>query len=332
MLMVVNDVVFSMEVWDWYHNRKDKLKMENNIPINVFRPWLKEHHQNGIDKVSTYGELTGWDFLELINELLMIYTDIHERPLGDHVTMEQQYIELSAIETSLIYWVFTEGHAKEDFGPDMRNEYLDSNRMAFNQKFHVEMCYTMKAIWQGYHDLKKLLNGKEITDLDILNILTMENYEEDEVVDEFIKKVIRQAYGGDFDEFIIAVMERIKFQTMKENHEKLAKIKAYELFGKEDFEKMLPEYEIWRMLYNNYFDEVEDIYKLFYQKFLGHCIQYVLLDYLSWDSEDSGIYYIPVYKYYCDKELTEATQNIRLLIDMEKIRARIKKLYKIRIK
>ena len=190
----------------------------------------------------------------------------------------------------------------------------------------------MKAIWEGYHNLKKMLKGKEITDTEELNIFNVENVVEDTVMDEFIKKVIRQAYGGDFDEFIIAVMERIKDKTMKENHEKLAKIKAFELFGKEDFDQRYPESETWRLLFNNYFDEVEDIFKLFYEKFLGQCIMYVFLDYLSWDETEANIKVIPIYQRYCDMELTKNTSNIRWLVDMEKVSKRIKQLYKIRIR
>ena len=331
MLMVVNDVCFSMEVWDWYHNRKDKFSKENNAEINVYREWLLEQHNSLENYVSSYGELNGWDFFEFFKNIFMLYTGIHPKPLDQKFSFQDQHDELMAIEKMLLYWVFTEGHEKEDFGPDMRKEYLDSNRMAFNQKFHVECCYMMKAIWHGFHELKKKLKNIEIADIEEITVFDLENVADDNTVDEFMKKVIRQAYGGDFDEFIISVMERIKYKTMNENHEKLAKVKAYELFGKEDFDQKIPESESWRMLFNTYFDDVEDIYHLFYEKFIGDCIMYVFIDYLSWDEKEADIVFIPVYKRYCNIALTKNTKNIRWLIDMEKIKKRIKQLYKIRI-
>lgn len=333
MFVVVNDVAFSMEVWDWYHNRMDKVTPENHIEIKVFRPWLKEQHRTGQDMIRTYGQLNGWDFFEFFKEIFMLYTDIQETPLSREVTFQQQEKELMALENRLLYWALTEQHEKEDFGPDMRQEYLDSNRMAFNKKFHLEVCYMMKAIREGFNGLKKKLNDVEMEDIDEINEFTAEADFDNEEVDTFIKKVIRQAYGGDFDEFIIAVMERIKFLTMKDNHEKLAKLKAFEIFGREDFEQKIPESETWRMLFNNYFDEVEDIYNLFYTKFIGHCVMYMYLDYLSWDdSQKSGIDYIPIYKQYCDGAREQSSTNIRYFIDKEKIIKRIQKLYKIRIR
>lgn len=331
MLMVVDDVAFSMEVWDWYHNRKDKLTPSNSTKINVFRPWLKEKHISGQDYIATYGEIPGYDFYEFLHEIFMLFTDIQVKPIEKHYSMDDMYVELMAIENLVLYWAMTEGHEKKDFGSEMRNELLNDKTMAFNRKFHTECCYKMKAIWQGYHDLKKLLGGIDVNEIPEIDIFTITDHVEDADMDKFMKSVIRIGYGGDFDEFIISVMERIKFLTMKENHEKLAMIKGFEIFGIEDFETKLPYSETWRRLFTNYFDDVEDIFKLFYEKFIGHCVLFMFNDYLSWDDKAAGIKYIPIYKLYCDESMSKASINIRFFINQEKIKQRIFKLYKIRL-
>lgn len=329
-MLVVDDVVFSMEVWDWYNIRKNNISFQNNTQIKVFRPWMKEKYNSGNEYLDTYGELSGWDFYVFLNEIFMLYTDIQLKPMDKKYDTDDMFIELKAIENLVIYWALTEGHEREDFGTEMRNELLNSNTMSFNRKFHVESCYKMKAIWQGYNDLVKLLDNITVSSIPEIDIFLLENNVDDKEMDEFMKIIIRESCGGDFDEFIIAVMERIKFITMKENHEKLAMVKGFEIFGIEDFETKLHYSEIWRRLFTVYFDEVEDIFSLFYEKFVGHCVLFTFIDYLSWDN--TTIKYIPIYKLYGDHELTQASTNIRFFINPENVKKRIYKLYKIRIK
>lgn len=330
MLMVVDDVVFSMEVWNWYHERRDRVKGENDVKINVFRPWLKEKHRAGEEYMATYGEFQGYDFYEFLHEIFMLFTDIQLTPIERHHTIKALHDELIAIEDMVLYWALTEDHERDEFGPDMRNELLNDKTMSFNRKFHIESCYKMKAIWEGFNSLKAFLGPTEVKDIPEVDIFKMVDIIEDHDMDEFIKNIIRLGYGGDFDEFIISVMERIKFLTMKENHEKLAMIKGYEIFGIEDFETKLPYSETWRRLFTNYFDEVEDIFKLFYERFVGPCVLFLYNDYLSWD-DMGGIKYIPIYKLYTNESQSQCSTNIRFFIDQEKIRNRIFKLYKVRI-
>lgn len=335
MLLVVDDIVTSMDVWEWYHSRKDSVTRENNMVISAFRPWLNENQQTGEGFIESYGELLGYDFYLFLHEVFKLFTDIQLKPIDRAFTVNDIEKELLAIENRVVFWALTEGHEKADFGPDMRNELLNSNTMSFNRKFHVEAFYKMKAIWKGFHDLKKCLqstlqvgNVYEIPEVDIFK--TVERYDDDEM-DAFLKIIIRLGYGGDFDEFIISVMERIKFITMNEYHEKLALIKAFEMFGKEDFDVKLPYSETWRMLFNDYFDDVEDIFKSFYERFTGHCVLFTFIDYLSWDHESCGINYIPIYKLYTDTRGTNSSSNIRFFINPESVRRRIRKLYNIRV-
>lgn len=331
MFLVVDDMPFTMEAWKWYHERMNRVNSENHFKIDVFRPWLKEDHREGEDYIDTYGQLSGWDFYEFLVQLYMVYTDIHSVAMDTKVTFEEQEMELRAVEDRVIYWALTVKHDKEDFGPGMRSEYLDSNRMAFNQKFHIESYYMLRIMWNGLERCKKALGGVEMQSIPVVNIF---NYTGDlGDVDEFIKKVIREAYGGDFDEFIISVMDKIKYDTMTPEHEKMAKIRAFELFGNEDFEKQIPSSETWRLLHNTHFDDVEDVYRLFYEKFRGPCIMYLYSDYLSWvESSDTMINYIPVYKQYTDEMMDTADVDIRYFVDVGRIRDRIKRLYNIRIR
>lgn len=320
MFMIINNIAFSMEVWDWYHNRKHDVTATDNTLISTFKQLM------AVPAVKCYGDLDGWEFFEMLTEVYKFYTDIHEKVLDKNITFDMQEKELMALEKRIVFWAITEGHEKADFGKDVRGEYLDSKRMAFNQKFHVECCYMMKSIWLSFNNLKIALNGSEMRDIGEINIYNSMHELNDEEIDEFIKKVIRHAYGGDFDEFIISVMERMKSRKMNKYHEKIAKVKAYELFGKEDFDTCISKSETWRMLFNNYFDGKEDVYVEFYNAFIGDCISFLYLDYLSWDME---IDYIPVYKQYCNKNHTLTSQNIRFFIDIGKISSQIKKLYSI---
>jgi hypothetical protein len=328
-MLVVDDVVFSMEVWDWYHNRKDNLSLENDTNIKVFRPWMKEKYNSGSDYIQTYGELSGWDFYELLHNIFMLFTDIHLTPMDGQYTTADMFIELKSIENQIIYWALTEGHNADDFGKEMRNELLNSNTMSFNRKFHVESCYKMKCIWQGHKELVEILDNVVVSSLPGIDIFTMENIIDDTEIDEFMKMVIKESCGHDFDEFIISVMERMKFNKIKQYHEKLAMVKGYEIFGIEDFETKLSYSETWRRLFPAYFDEVEDVFSLFYENFLGPCILHIYNDYLSWDH--NNVKYIPIYKLYGDPALNRVSTNIRYFIKPADIKKRILKLYKIRI-
>lgn len=328
-MLVVDNIVFSMDVWDWYHIRKNNLTFENNTKIKAFRPFMKKKYNSGDLYIDTYGELTGWDFHEFLHEIFMLFSDIHSVPVEQHITTDEMFIELTSIENLIIFWAMTEGHEMKDFGNGMRNELLNKNTMSFNRKFHVESCYKMKAIWQEYKGIVKLLDGKETKSLEEVDIFLLDDRKTDKDMDSFMKIIIKQSCGQDFDEFIIAVMERIKFMTMKENHEKLAMIKGYEIFGIEDFETKLAYTEIWRRLFPTYFDEIEDVFGLFYEKFMGQCVMYLYHDYLGCSNE--SIRYIPIYKLYGDEKLSSVSTNIRYYINTDIINKRIFKLYKDRI-
>lgn len=329
-MLIVDDVVFSLEVWEWYHDRKNDIIFENNTQIKVFRPWMKEIFNTGDEYIDVYGELSGYDFYEFLHEIFMLFTDIQTTPMDKKYSTNDIYNELVAIEALVVYWALTEGHKKEDFGIDMVDDLLNSDTMAFSRKFHVESCYKMKAIWEGYNNLVTILKGRQVSSMPDIDIFKLQDNIEDDDLDAFMKVVIRESCGGDFDEFIISVMERMKFITMKEYHEKLSLIKGYELFGLEDFETKLPYTEIWRRLFPYYFDKIEDVYKLFYEKYIGWCILMIYNSYLSLD--DTVISYIPIYKLYGKGNLEEVSTNIRFFVDPDMIKKRILSLYGVKIK
>lgn len=318
--IIVDKVVFCMDNWEWYNKRKHQIDIysENSNEIFVFKSLID--NKNKI----YYEELTGWEFYNLLNKLMYVFSDLDTFHVELVYTPDMIEKELLSIERRVVYWALTENHTKEELGTNVRTELLNKDQHAFNRFFQSSSYAIMKIIWQSYeHNITKI--SKYITVQD-----TYENFHSGHSdmysdIDSFIFNLIKYSCFGDYDEFILNVMDYIKFKTMTQEHCQLAYIRGLQYYELNDINDKLPECEIWRRIIVNYFDEFEGDLKKFYKRFRTECILFLFKDYLYWSEAQINLVYIPVYKIIIYEG--KICSDIRSILDIHLIKNRVMELY-----
>jgi hypothetical protein len=141
---------------------------------------------------------------------------------------------------------------------------------------------------------------------------------------DYLQTIIRPAYGGDLDEFILECISWVQQFCVEEYHEKIAKIRGYELYGYTDFDNALPPAEIWRRIFPLYFDEEEDSYPMFFGTYTQWCVLFFLADYVD---HVVDISYIPLFNVFSTDGFKTVSDNILAFIKPEVITKEIKRLY-----
>jgi len=305
--LVIDGVACPQDLWSWYHDKKKEwVAPTASLPIDVFFnivPTSKQHVYRN------YNDMSGWVFYEFLNSLLRLYTDLEAEPMPSNITMDRQYRDLLLVEQMQLYWVFTTGHTKDQLGEYAPDNMVDEERRAFNIRYHVLSGFIMMAIWEGFNNLKQIMSN-----LNISHIRNMGNDTDDNIM--ILKKHIGECYYGEYDEFIICTMDRIKFVKMTKGHERIARVKSYDMMKNDNFDEPFDSIDTWRFLFNGYFDEVEDKIDVFLKHHPGPCVEYLLLDYYS---KMDVFKYIPVYKIFTNNNSSIMSYNIFDVINISEL-------------
>jgi hypothetical protein len=338
-LILVDDVVFSEECFNWF-NKNELLARsagDNDLPIDVFRFLLPKEYISGVYRKGSYQELTADEFFALLHEIFMLLSDIHKtKSLPVSVTVQDIRNELSKTEKMILFWGLSQAHEPSTLGK-ISDVYTTSEGF-LNNRFCLDAYHIAFANKWCLDKLEGVLNGRHVKDMKqyeqnstgfhvIRNETVNEFGGNDDAMCRFIKDLVRLGYGGDFDEFIINVKDRIAAYALGPYHYKIALARGYELLGITDFEDINPS-EAWRRLFTSYFDGEEDNYDVFFNTYKYHCISFLLLDYLSIE-KSGGIDYIPVYKLFSNNGFeTSYTGNVTALVNTSLIRSQLFRLYK----
>jgi hypothetical protein len=342
-MFVVDEVVFSMECFEWFSERRgDDVVLPDEV-IAVFRPLLPKEYREGMKKKHNYIELNAGEFWDLFNEVFMLLSDVHKsHKLPRKVTVLQLRTELFKLEKLIVFWALSTEHEESSLGK-LDKDFISVGGSCLNNVFCTHSYYTYLACQWSVDRLERVIGGRGIHNMSQYergqNGLTMmtvnrsnEYFGDAGEQNRFMKDLVRIGYGGDFDEFIINVKESIANQTMGPYHQKLALVLGYELMGIVDFTTVSPT-ETWRRLFPTYFDLEENNFVLFYNTYTHQCLFYVLLDFLSIDNNDANIDYIPVHRCFSANKFSKTlTDDVNELINTKQIRQKLSMLYNKKIK
>lgn len=341
-LIIIDDVVFSEECFNWFNEREHLAPMvlDEDLNIDVFRLLLPDNYIKGVDKKNNYQDITAGEFWILLNEILLMMTDIHKtKKLPVNFSTNAIRDELSKVEKMVVYWALTLSHDPKTLG-NLPEVYITADNH-LNNRFCLDSFLTVSACKWGLEKLETVLGGRQVNEMQQYEVNEMgirdfsvssinEFFGNDDAMSKFVKDLVRMGYGGDFDEFIINVKDRIASTKLGPYHYKMALARGYDMMGITDFSDIEAP-EAWRRLFTTYFDGDEDNYDMFYNTYMYECLKFLLLDYLSID-KCGGIDYIPVYKIYSRNGFTKSySVEPQSLVDTKFIRTKLFLLYKKKI-
>lgn len=340
-LIIIDDVVFSEECFNWFNEREHLAPMvlDEDLSIDVFRFLLPNNYIQGVEKKENYQDITAGEFWILLNEILLLMTDIHKtKTLPINFSTNAIRDELLKIEKMVVYWSLTLSHDPKTLG-NLPEVYITTDNH-LNNSFCLDSFLLVSACKWGLEKLETVLMSvvgcrqvnemqqyeKNALGMREFNVFSInEFFGNDVAMSKFVKDLVRMGYGGDFDEFIINVKNKIASTKLGPYHYKMALARGYDLLGITDFSDIEAS-EAWRRLFTTYFDGDEDNYDTFYNTYMYDCLNFLLLDYLSID-KCSGIDYIPIYKIYSRNFLKSYSFEAQSLVDTKFIRTKLLKLY-----
>lgn len=341
-MIVVDDVAFSLDCWNWYNQRTAHAKeaFEGEFPIDAFRFLLPKEHQKGRLVIEIYQQLNAGQFWELVNEVFMLMSDIHkEKRLPITTGVGDLNTELLKVEKMVVYWVLREDHDPSNFGKLNKDFITPDNTL--NNRFALDAYLICQCNTWNVDRLSTTLGGRvtknfprqetNASGMILFNATTTNEFSSnDDKFDEFIKNIVRISVGGDMDEFIINVKMQIAQNAIGPFHQELAHARGFTLMGVTDFTS-IPSHESWRRLFTNYFDGEEDNFDTFFATYTYDCLRFLFRDFLAVD-DLGGLAYLPVYKIFSKNQFKKSfDMEIRKLINTQLIRDKIFKIYKRKI-
>lgn len=319
--MLVDNVLFSMDIWAFYSARQHAA---------VERNWASTK-TTALAKDLVLGALSAEAMWKLLYDTFKLFSDAEYARVLDVSFMRNFDVvrrEIDSLELCVVYWACTKAHTKEALG-NIDSAFVHETGDRLNRKFHTYAYYMLMAIREQCDSLRTELSSLRVEAVSanatsMLSLTASSNTKTShEKLDRFMHDIIRAAYGGDFDEFILAVIAHVQKRTMKKFQKQLAIVKGYELFGISDAPEDIDAEEAWRRLFPNVFAKEEDIFSMFYEAFGNECIAFLLVDYF----EMPYIKYLPVFKLFTTGDWTEGHLDIRGFIDRDKLHARLLELY-----
>lgn len=328
-MIILDKAPISTEMWYWFNEKAtNKIpRLPETLPMSVFKFLIKpEDRRKKSDEENQrrewpldYDKLNFEQFWEIYTDVFMICTGIFtEGVVSTNFTLKEIKKEISTIIDVASRWAVMEGFTKFHFG-DYDHAEIDNEKGRLRQGTRYKIYYMALVIQEAVEGLEKLLRGKEIRDLKMIDNYNCLAANQAEVMEE----IIRDKSKGDLDEFVLYTIQALQFNTMGPHHNKLAQLVRFTAFNEKEFDKLLPPCEIWRLLFPNYFDGVEDYFNRFYNKFTSECIAYFMVDYLA---TDYGIKKIPIYKLFTNDDCESCTAEIKFLIDMDKVKRDIEEV------
>lgn len=334
-MIILDGAPVSTEIWTWFHEMIPFVeKLPESIPIEVFSFLLKRGAEGEVVDDDDEDERAHWpmDYCDLdLNQFWQVFSDIFQVCIGIYIkgvptkfTVDQIVGELTRVVEVAAKWCIMEGFTKLEFG-DHDHEEIDIPAGRVSQMLRYKVYYMAKDITESATRFKKTMREEmvnhEISDMHLMTPLNTALTERDHL--EFMEKLIREKSKGDLDEFVLYTIQSLQFSYMNSNHNKLAQLIRFKAFGEKDFSSKLPPCEIWRLLFPNYFDGIEDYFNRFFGRFTNECMMYFFRDYLA---KDYGIVEIPMYKLFTNDKGAKCTYEVKFLIDPEKIEKDIEEI------
>lgn len=286
-IVLIDKIPFSQQIHKWYSEENFDMFQDSfdwDTYISAFKD-LMPKHSNGYLK-----NLTCDEFFTFINDVMDVSDGVaRERKLKSSITIAQIENDIVKIKKCLMFWSFVENLEIEKFGAF--DEWLfDKDRLRVNNKFHFMCYYIIKNIEHNVDKLKQIMNKLRINKLEDLKIDSSESSKNKEDV----LKRIREAYRGDLEDFVLSTINKIQFDTVNKNHQKIAQMIRYQFMDIPNFDEELPYFEAWRFIKPTYFEKYEDSFDVFFEQFPFESVNYYINDFLN---DDFGIISIPFY--YC---------------------------------
>lgn len=331
-MIIIDKGPVSTEMWYWFNEKATNKvpRLPETLPMSVFKFLIKpddrrrkrddDDENERKDWPLEYDKLTFGQFWAIYTDVFMICTGIFtEGMVSPKFTLKEIQKEITTIIDVASRWAVMEGFTKFHFG-DYDYAEIDSDKGRLRQGTRYKIYYMALVIQEAVDELEKLLRGKEIRDIKMIDKYNSHANNQAEIMEE----IIRDKSKGDLDEFVLYTIQALQFNTMGPHHNKMAQLVRFTAFGEKEFDKLLPPCEIWRLLFANYFDGVEDYFNRFYNKFTSECIAYFTVDYLA---TDYGIKKIPIYKLFTNDDCEKScTAEIKFLIDTDKVKRDIEEV------
>jgi hypothetical protein len=327
-MIIVDKAPISTEIWGWFSERAGT-RVKNLAPelpvgrvlLNLL--FIREEHLDNDEEEDErarwprdYRKLTLPQFWDIFADVFMMCTGIFEKGVSPKVTMGEIQREFRNVVDVATWWAVVEGVDEEMFS-DFDYKEVDIPRGRVNPTLRYKIYYMCLTIEEAVKNLQKTLETLNMSEIKLIGLFSATSRKDE------MEAIIREKSKGDLDEFILYAIQAYQFKTMGPNHNKLAQLLRYLAFNEKDFDKMLPPCEVWRLLFPNYFDGVEDYFNRFYHKFTNECILYFLTDYLA---KDYNIQEIPIYRLFTrDGGLTN-TPAVDVLVDVDEIQRDIVKV------
>lgn len=310
-MILIEGAPHSVEIWVWYN--------ENKHLVGGARSFRPTAFQYLVLKIANcpgdYREMNAGQFWEFLWALMTHASGLDEVLTPPSVSVEQLEEELQVIKSIGIWWALAEGLEETDLG-NFDHVHVDKLRGRLDHTYRYKFYYIWKIIELALNKTKKML-----TTMENGQVSAMEQVRD--VGTDIFQDLIREKAMGDLDEFIMYTIQHIQFTTLTSSHEKIALLERYLKFKKDNFEEKLPPSEIWRFLFPNYFDDLEDYYDKFYKRFKNECVLYFLNDYIS---EDYGVVKIPFYNLYTNDNGRNVSPTALAMVDTGAVLRDIKRI------
>lgn len=320
-MIVVDGVVFSEEVWEWFSERVD-IEMDEPYPVTAFA------HLKRLREPECFETMSGWDLWLLLDNVLLLLSDMYRGdPLSPKHSVEVIRTELEHLERAIVYWALltTPDPNIGEKGDDsvVFERFTNKEGTLFNRRFQVQVCYKVQACWAGFKKFSAAVEG-----VDVLSLVDLEAKEKAPAeVFQVFRKFVAHAYGHDFFEFVISCMERIKNETVTHGHKELAKVLDTEMRTDLDVDvfvqpKTFDATQTWVMLYNTYFDEEQDDFNTFFETFSYATVKYYVTDYLH-EPIDSVVQYLPLYRLVSSDGFDTVSYDPLAVLDMDNLKRKV---------
>ena len=318
-MIILDKAPVSTEIWCWFSQRTAVVKnLPDSIPVGKNMSFLfttDDEPDKRSEWPRDYRLLNLQQFWEIFSDIFMICTGIFPQGVAPSVTPEVISGEFKNAVDVATWWAVMED-IPDNMLADFDHKEVDTEGKRVNPTLRYKIYYMCQVIEGAVVDLKKC--GHRPNEMRVRGKFDVSGGEKKRVVEE----LIREKSKGDLDEFILYTIQSIQFRTMGVHHNKLAQLVRYIAFNEKEFNQLLPPCEIWRLLFSDYFDGVEDYFNRFYDKFTNECVLYFLTDYLA---NDYGIKMIPIYKIFTIDGQT-ASSKVHTLINVETIKKDILKV------
>ena len=327
LMIILNNKVYSIEMWEWFNQMENEiLDFEKNRDsrINVFIPIFYEEHREEWPK--DYYKLDCGQFWEILWDIFRLICGISGERIETKYSIDDIELEIDKIYRTMIWWCFAEGLTEDDYGKVDYTMKDDVNK-SMNQHFRYKIYYIYKEIEERLIILKKLFKNFKNNSLYKMQIIDEYKARSEDVNEtkDFIKNEITKNAAGDLDEFILYTISDFQNGIMTENHEKLAKLIRFQKFDDSDFESKLPKGQIWQSIFTDEFEGKDDVFGVFYENYTEVSIKYFLKDFAV---STFDIIQIPFYGVFTDDNGISYAEDIHFLLDIKKIKNRIKKVLK----